>query len=150
MVARSSTGPIVSFHWYVRRRSVKPDSSYVRNVPTFVTQPPGKRRNCGSSASIFSARSLRSTDFPLTGPTHVSCGKSDTWSSASVPAAPESSASRPAFVVPVAVSVTSYLFHAFEPSTATWPVAYAVVPAASSTRTVTVWAVADRAQTEKS
>ena len=40
--------------------SVKFDSSYVRNVPTFVTQPPGKRRNCGSSASIFSARSLRS------------------------------------------------------------------------------------------
>ncbi len=30
-------------------------------VPTLVTQPPGKRRNDGFSAAIFSARSLRST-----------------------------------------------------------------------------------------
>jgi hypothetical protein len=77
-------------------------------VPTFATQPPGKRRNDGCRAAIFSARSLR---IPWS--FHVSWGSTETMSKSTcvsgsgVP--PTITATRPALVVPVAFSTPWYL-----------------------------------------
>ncbi len=123
-------------------------SSYDLNVPTLVTQPPGKRTNDGFMSATFSARSLRSTDLPLTGPTQRSSGMNETMSSRIVEAAPASTARRPASVVAVAVISTSYFFHVSLPSIATLPVAATAVLSLFSTRRVRSWAVVLRAQTD--
>jgi hypothetical protein len=147
-VARVSTPPTVSFHWYDRARGKFEAASYPYMLPVLTRQPPGSRMNPGSSAAIFSARSRRS---PFGRPLYVSRGKSDTMSSRSVPVPAARTESRPRSVVRAARSVPVYFAHP-SPVTVTASGAASGSPAASCSPIVSgVPPVASvRAQIEKS
>ncbi len=114
-----------------------------------MTQPPGNRTKPGSIAATRSARSLRSTERPLTGPTQVSRGMTETMSTASVDGAPARTAIRALVLVAVAVIATSSFCQVSLPAIWTVPVPR-TAPSALSRRIARGCAVVVRAQMEAS